>query len=60
MSGNLAEWTATKHDEGPYTYIIKGGSADRPDYDTRCAARSKKHADSKDKLLGFRCCASPK
>lgn len=56
LSGNVGEWT----DSGSGgSYVVKGGSADRPGYDGRCAARkTKKGAEATD-LLGFRCCADP-
>ncbi|MCB9653717.1 MAG: protein kinase [Deltaproteobacteria bacterium] len=56
LAGNAAEWTATKVGS---TVISKGGAADRPGYDTRCAARRKLKTTSVSGLLGFRCCADP-
>lgn len=56
MSGNVAEWTSTKKGSG---YIVKGGAADRPGYDGRCAARKKKKSGTSSETLGFRCCADP-
>jgi formylglycine-generating enzyme required for sulfatase activity len=58
MSGNVAEWTATKWDGGD-GYVVKGGAADRPGYDARCAARKKKAGGSAEDALGYRCCADP-
>ncbi|MCK6547121.1 protein kinase [Myxococcota bacterium] len=58
LSGNVAEWTATEYGAGGY--VVKGGAADRPGYDARCAARKKKKASDADALLGFRCCADPR
>gem|GEM_PF-3100416 len=49
MSGNAAEITKG---------ATKGGSADKPDYASRCAARVAKSAASP--MTGFRCCADPK
>ena len=49
MSGNAAEITKS---------AIKGGSADKADYASRCAARVAKTATSP--MTGFRCCADPK
>lgn len=57
MSGNVAEWTASDYGSG--AYVVKGGAADRPGYDARCAARKKKKAGDSDAMLGFRCCADP-
>jgi serine/threonine protein kinase/formylglycine-generating enzyme required for sulfatase activity len=57
MSGNAAEWTASEYGQGGY--VVKGGSADRPGYDGRCAARKKKKVADADALLGFRCCSDP-
>lgn len=56
LSGNVGEWT----DSGSGgSYVVKGGSADRPGYDGRCAARKTKKAAEATDLLGFRCCADP-
>lgn len=57
MSGNVAEWTSTAWGSGQ---VVKGGAADRPGYDGRCAARKKKKSGTSDVTLGFRCCADPK
>ena len=57
MSGNAAEWTASKWGSG---YVIKGGSAQRPGYDARCAARKKKSKSYSSETVGFRCCADPR
>lgn len=57
MSGNVAEWTSSEYGAG--AYVVKGGAADRPGYDARCAARKKKKAADSDAMLGFRCCAEP-
>lgn len=57
LSGNVAEWTMTEYGQGGY--VVKGGSADRPGYDGRCAARKKKKGGDADALLGFRCCSDP-
>lgn len=59
LSGNVAEWTATEWSGGG-AYVIKGGSADRPSYDARCASRKKKAAGAADAMLGYRCCADAK
>ncbi|MBK8013796.1 MAG: protein kinase [Deltaproteobacteria bacterium] len=54
LSGNAAEWTATKVGSA---VISKGGAADRPGYDTRCAARRKLKPTAAPESMGFRCCA---
>jgi eukaryotic-like serine/threonine-protein kinase len=60
MSGNVAEWTGTRFGAGVTERTVKGGSYQRPDYDTRCAARKPTAPDTRDATLGFRCCADPK
>ena len=57
MAGNVSEWTSTKWGSG---YVIKGGAADRPGYDSRCAARKKKKKSHSSETVGYRCCADPK
>ena len=59
LSGNVAEWTSTEWSGGG-AYVVKGGSADRPSYDARCASRKKKSAGAAEAVLGYRCCADPK
>ncbi len=59
MSGNVAEWTASRFQEGRQDRTIKGGSANRPDWDTRCAARGNRPPSARDRHLGFRCCGDP-
>jgi eukaryotic-like serine/threonine-protein kinase len=59
MSGNVAEWTSSKFSGESADRTIKGGAADRPDYDTRCAARKIGHPGMRSDKLGFRCCADP-
>ena len=56
MAGNVAEWTSTAQGS---RYVVKGGGADRPGYDSRCAARKRKAASHSSELLGFRCCKDP-
>ncbi|MEL7369095.1 MAG: SUMF1/EgtB/PvdO family nonheme iron enzyme, partial [Myxococcota bacterium] len=56
MTGNVAEWTSTANGR---RYVIKGGAADRPSYDSRCAARKRKKKGHRAPLLGFRCCQDP-
>lgn len=58
MAGNVAEWTDSPFDSGP-NRVVKGGAANRPDFATRCAARVEKSPESRDVLIGFRCCADP-
>jgi formylglycine-generating enzyme required for sulfatase activity len=60
MSGNAAEWTASRFQPGMADKVIKGGSVDRPDTDLRCAARQNRAPQSHSPLLGFRCCADPR
>ncbi|MBI5548021.1 MAG: SUMF1/EgtB/PvdO family nonheme iron enzyme [Deltaproteobacteria bacterium] len=57
MSGNVAEWTSSSFNSEAGDRTIKGGAADRPDYDTRCAARKNGPPGSANEKLGFRCCA---
>lgn len=59
MSGNVAEWTASVYKSGVADRTYKGGSADRPDYDARCASRKNGAPGTKRDQLGFRCCADP-
>lgn len=56
LGGNVAEWTSTANGSG---YVVKGGSSDRPGYDSRCASRATRAAGSQRESLGFRCCADP-
>lgn len=58
LAGNVAEWVDSPFDSGA-NRTVKGGAANRPDFATRCAARVGKSPDSKDVLIGFRCCADP-
>lgn len=55
MAGNAEEWTADAFQGGSKT--VKGGSADRPDFASRCAARRGLSAKTAGGSLGFRCCA---
>ncbi|MDF1563844.1 MAG: SUMF1/EgtB/PvdO family nonheme iron enzyme [Deltaproteobacteria bacterium] len=59
MAGNAAEWTSSTFQTGAAYRTIKGGAANRPDWDTRCATRGNRKPNSKDDFLGFRCCARP-
>jgi len=60
MSGNLSEWTDTPFAPGAPAMTFKGGSSLRPDWATRCAARSSGQPGMRKEDLGFRCCAEPK
>jgi formylglycine-generating enzyme required for sulfatase activity len=57
LSGNVAEWTSSRFTGESNDRTIKGGAADRPDYDTRCAARKVGAPGNANDRLGFRCCA---
>jgi len=57
MSGNVAEWTATRFQSGLSDRTVKGGSYSRPDYDLRCSARQNRSPGRSAPDLGFRCCA---
>lgn len=60
MSGNVAEWTSSHYRGRSKNRVVRGGSAKRPDWGTRCASRSSKRPSSSKSTLGFRCCADPK
>ena len=60
MSGNVSEWTASKFQANLTDRTQKGGAANRPDWDTRCASRGNRSPNAKSPFLGFRCCANPK
>ncbi len=60
MSGNVSEWTASKFQANLTDRTQKGGAANRPDWDTRCASRGNRSPNAKSPFLGFRCCAHPK
>ncbi len=57
MAGNVEEWVA---DTVGGQKIAKGGSADRPDFASRCSARHALGAKSSSSTLGYRCCADPR
>lgn len=57
LSGNVAEWTATRFSAEVTERAVKGGSFARPDYDTRCATRKPQSPDTREPTLGLRCCA---
>jgi formylglycine-generating enzyme required for sulfatase activity len=50
LSGNVSEWVGGGS-------IHKGGSADKPNYAVRCAAKAKSDPGKTSGTLGFRCCA---
>ena len=54
LSGNVAEWTATKLGS---SYVVKGGYSRRPDWAVRCANRVGKGPGRASSYVGFRCCA---
>ncbi|HEY4223345.1 MAG TPA: SUMF1/EgtB/PvdO family nonheme iron enzyme, partial [Myxococcota bacterium] len=56
MAGNAEEWVA---DAVAGKRITKGGSADRPDFSSRCAARRVPDGANLG-MVGYRCCADPK
>ena len=60
MSGNAAEWTASKFSPGLRDRVHRGGSADKPNWAARCANRGNLAPGQKNSMLGFRCCANPK
>ncbi|MFP2930940.1 formylglycine-generating enzyme family protein [Pyxidicoccus sp. 3LG] len=55
LSGNVAEWTATRFDKSDFT--LKGGAFDLPDYTSRCSARKNAAPSERSDSVGFRCCA---
>lgn len=60
MSGNAAEWTSSSYSPGSSTRTVRGGAANRPDWDVRCASRRALGPSSSQATVGFRCCADPK
>lgn len=58
-SGNAEEWVADSFRPGAPSKVAKGGSVDRPDWASRCAARRGVSSSTKTATLGFRCCADP-
>lgn len=55
LAGNVAEWTATSY-AGGGDKAQKGGSFDRPDFASRCAARKNGVPGARAADVGFRCC----
>lgn len=60
MSGNAAEWTASKFSPGLRDRVHRGGAADKPNWAARCANRGNLAPGQSNAMLGFRCCADPK
>ena len=60
MSGNAAEWTSSRFSPGLRDRVHRGGSADKPNWASRCANRGNLAPGESNALLGFRCCADPK
>ncbi len=56
MSGNVEEWTSSSSGN---RYVLKGGSASRPKYASRCSARRLVSKGTRSKTIGARCCANP-
>ncbi len=54
MSGNVAEWTASRMGDGK---VIKGGSVEQAAFTARCSARASESSSAHSDTLGFRCCA---
>lgn len=59
MSGNAAEWTSSRFRNRDWR-IIRGGAANRPDWDVRCASRGNLPPSTQKPTIGFRCCADPR
>ncbi|MBI5498409.1 MAG: SUMF1/EgtB/PvdO family nonheme iron enzyme [Deltaproteobacteria bacterium] len=59
LSGNASEWVASSFSSTQKDRVHKGGSANRPDWATRCANRANLAPSGKNPFVGFRCCADP-
>ncbi len=59
MSGNVAEWTSSRYRRGS-SRTVRGGAANRPDWDVRCASRRSLSPSRRKSTVGFRCCADAK
>ncbi|TNE49931.1 MAG: hypothetical protein EP343_10400 [Deltaproteobacteria bacterium] len=59
MSGNAAEWTSSRYRGSSSSRTVRGGAANRPDWDVRCASRRSMSPSSSKSTVGFRCCADP-
>lgn len=58
MSGNVAEWTASRWSAEISDRVVKGGAADQAIHASRCSARINEASGARDDALGFRCCVS--
>ncbi len=56
LSGNVKEWTDDAFSPEISDRTVKGGSASRPDWATRCATRENFLQTVRNADLGFRCC----
>lgn len=56
LSGNVKEWTVDSFSQVLADRTVKGGSATRPDWATRCAHRENFIGTIRNTDLGFRCC----
>ncbi|MCP3097256.1 SUMF1/EgtB/PvdO family nonheme iron enzyme [Myxococcus sp. K15C18031901] len=56
LSGNVAEWTATRATSGGYAQ--KGGAFNQPPESSRCGTRRLGPPEERSPAVGFRCCAS--
>jgi len=59
LSGNMKEWTLDSFSQVLADRTVKGGSASRPDWATRCAHRENFIGTIRNFDLGFRCCKDP-
>ncbi|HSP81064.1 MAG TPA: bifunctional serine/threonine-protein kinase/formylglycine-generating enzyme family protein [Myxococcaceae bacterium] len=59
LSGNVAEWTATRY-ENTLDMTQKGGAFDQPEYAARCSSRKRGDPRLGSLTVGFRCCAEVK
>lgn len=59
MSGNVAEWTSSRYRGSSSSRTVRGGAANRPDWDVRCASRRSMSPSRNKSTVGFRCCADP-
>ncbi len=57
MSGNVAEWTASRWSSEIPDRVVKGGAADQAMHASRCSARINEVSSARGGQLGFRCCA---
>ena len=59
LSGNVREWTSSPVAPGQSAYVVRGGSANQPDWAVRCAVREASIPSTRSHTLGFRCCRDP-